>query len=113
MTAHFTITDAQAPVDAPKRKSLMAEALKAVEAGQVPPPPVFPLSNYWMQARAAKLHELCLALNLEGLKAYEVTGSNTYSRALRKYQAICIAYLETAPKVPVKKTRKVPNKENP
>ncbi|CAB4122766.1 hypothetical protein UFOVP32_65 [uncultured Caudovirales phage] len=81
----------------PERKPLLADALKAVQAGVEPAPPTFPISNYWSQRHADKLFALMQAGDEEGLNAFPINGCNTYAKALRAYREICLTYLAMTP----------------
>lgn len=89
------------PAKAKRASGLMAKAEAAVKDGAVPPAPTFPVSNYWSQRKADAIHALVTAGDLEGLRAYEVGGTNTYAKALRRYRELCIGYLEAAPVIEI------------
>jgi hypothetical protein len=76
------------------RTTLLTQAERAVERGEAPTPLTFPTSNYWMQAKADELLAMALSGDAVGLAAYPVTGSNTYSRALRRYRVLCLEYVQ-------------------
>lgn len=76
------------------RVTLLTKAERAVERGEAPTPLAFPVSNYWMQAKADELLAMAQSGDAVGLAAYSVTGSNTYSRALRRYRVLCLEYVQ-------------------
>lgn len=84
------------------RRTILAAAQREATFGRIPAAPVFPESNYWMTRHAFSLHELAVAGDVEAVRAYEIGGCNTYSRALRGYQALLLAVLEASAKVPAK-----------
>ena len=77
-----------------QRATMLTAAEQAVERGEVPPPLTFPASNYWMQGKADALRAMAQARDTEGLIAFPVTGSNTYSRATRRYRDLCLEYVQ-------------------
>lgn len=83
----------------PVRKLILADAKRDAALGRLPEAPVFPESNYWMTRHAFSLHELAVAGDIEAVRAFEIGGCNTYSRALRGYQALLLAVLEASAKV--------------
>jgi hypothetical protein len=81
------------PVAKP-RKSLLDAAQKAAEAGCLPPVPTFPASNATYAVHAQRLQEMAAANNADALLAFEVKGTNTYAKALKRYRDVLITYLE-------------------
>lgn len=77
-----------------QRVTLLTEAEQAVDRGEAPTCLTFPASNYWMQGKADALRAMALSRDTEGLMAFPVTGSNTYSRALRRYRDLCLEYVQ-------------------
>lgn len=96
------LPEKKAPKPKPEKKSrqtLTSAAWAAVRDGYQPPPLQFPVSNFWSQKHADKLHALMVAGDADGIAGYKIGGTNTYAKALRTYQAACLAHLETAPKI--------------
>jgi hypothetical protein len=78
------------------RPRLTASAWILAEGGVLPNPLCFPVSNYWSQSHADKLHALALQGDAEGLAAYVLGGTNTYAKALRDYRLALLTYLQVA-----------------
>jgi hypothetical protein len=79
----------------PGRPGLTAAAEQAVAAGQFPPPiTIGSATNPGYQKRAARLYALAFAGDLETLEATQITGTNSYSKALAKYREILITTLK-------------------
>lgn len=87
------------------RKRLCDDAWKAAEAGYEPPPPTFPISNYWMQRHADNIEAFMRANDIDAVKNYEINGSNTYSKALRSYRDACITFLMRTPEISMKSAK--------
>jgi hypothetical protein len=88
---------AKTAAKAPTARSRITDAAwRAAEAGELPPALNIPTSNAWMQAKADALRDMAKARDAAGLAAYEVGGTNTYSKALRSYRDACLAYVTTA-----------------
>lgn len=85
---------AQARPTRPGRKTILADAKRDAAFGRLPAAPTFPESNYWMTKHAFRLHELAAAGDVEAVRAYEIGGCNTYSRALRGYRDLLIAVID-------------------
>lgn len=79
---------------APKRRSLLGEVERAVSMGKAPPVLAFTNTmNYTYSRHAQRLHELWAAGDAQALLDYPIKGTNTYSRALRRYREILVAAL--------------------
>jgi len=76
-----------------KRRGITADAWAAAERGELPKPLAFPASNAHAQKHADKLLELATEWKPEELKDYPITGTNTYSKALRSYREALQAYM--------------------
>lgn len=76
------------------RKTITAAAWAEAEAGVLPEAPEFPLSNYYANRHAKALRDAAGAGDREGLVAYTIGGTNTYSKALRSYREALLRYLE-------------------
>lgn len=69
-----------------KRKGITSQAWEAAERGELPEPLAFPASNAHAQKHADKLLELAATGHADKLADYPITGTNTYSKALRSYR---------------------------
>jgi hypothetical protein len=76
-----------------KRRGITADAWAAAERGELPEPLAFPPSNSYAQKHANALRALADAGDEAGLAAYPITGTNTYSKALRSYAEALGLYL--------------------
>lgn len=76
-----------------KRKGLTAEAWEAVHAGRLPEPLKFPASNAHAQKHADALLAIANMGDEAGLHAYQIGGTNTYSKALRDYRDALLVYV--------------------
>ncbi len=75
----------------PKRKTLLSDVERAIALGKEPPRLEFATSsNYTYNRHADALHKLWKAGDLAGLKGYEISGKNTYARALAKYRDLLV-----------------------
>jgi len=75
------------------RKSMLTPVLEGLEAGTILPLEFASESNYTYNRHADRLHKLALEGNLEALEAIEISGVNTYAKALRGYRDALISHL--------------------
>lgn len=75
------------------RRGLAKAMFDAVNEGRVPDKLVFPASNKWSQVKADRLHELAVAGDAAGIMAFQIGGTNTYSKLLRLYRDACLELL--------------------
>jgi hypothetical protein len=77
-----------------QRIKLTDDAWAAAHEGLLPPVPVIPMSNIHAQKKADKMLALAADGDFEAVAAIVVGGTNTYSKALRSYQAALLHYGE-------------------
>jgi hypothetical protein len=75
------------------RKSMLTPVLEGLEAGVILPLEFASESNYTYNRHADRLHKLALEGNLEALEGIEISGVNTYAKALRGYRDALISHL--------------------
>jgi hypothetical protein len=79
----------------PGRKSMLSGAKDAVAKGQMPDLLEFnSAANYTYNRHAEHIYLLAQGGDLETLVGLEIKGSNTYSKALRNYRDLMVAYLK-------------------
>lgn len=82
-----------------KRKGLTADAWEAAGRGEMPGALAFPASNKHAQKHADKLRDLTEAGDAAAVAAYQIGGTNTYSKALRDYRDALLSYLANIPQL--------------
>ena len=90
------------------KKPLLADAKRDIALGRIPKPINIPESNYWLARHALALHELALAGDVDGLRAYPLAGSSGYARALIGYRELVLAVLGSSTKVAKAKSKAKP-----
>lgn len=86
---------APAPVVKAPRVTMLSEAHAALDAGnQFPPLAINSLANASYAKRADRVWKLATAGDLAGLEALQVTGVNTYARAVAGYREVAIAWVK-------------------
>lgn len=76
------------------RKSMLTPIEAALASGQVLPLEFKSEANYTYNRHADRIYKAALANDLEGLEAIEITGVNTYAKALRGYRDLLIGHLK-------------------
>lgn len=91
----------------PKQRATMTDAaMAAALAGKMPEPLTFPASNAYAQKHADALLALAQADDKAGVEAFQIGGTNTYSRALRRYREALLVFLSRPIPLPIKPRKK-------
>lgn len=93
------------------RPKMTDAAMAAALAGKMPEPLTFPASNAYAQKHADAMLALAQADDRDAVAAYQIGGTNTYSKALRRYQAALVEFLSRPIPLPIKAKKKPAKKE--
>jgi hypothetical protein len=80
-------------VKPPKVREDAVSRLFASNGGKIVPLEIASQANYTYQRHADRLYELAKAGNRGGVEAYEINGTNTYAKRLKRYRAALLAAL--------------------
>lgn len=105
LAAGSAIGAAKTKTRAPRAK-MTDKAFLAAQAGQMPEPLTFPPSNAYAQKHADALLALAQADDRAAVEAYAINGTNTYAKALRRYQAALVEFLSRPIPLPIKSKNK-------
>ena len=78
----------------PRRTGYAARVMEQAQAGLLPEAMKVPHSNRHVAGHAEKLLALVKAGDVDALRDHAITGTNSYAKMLRAYQAALVAYVE-------------------
>lgn len=80
---------------AKKRRGLLADVESALALGKTPPRLEFAsTANYTYNHHAEMIWAMWQARDVQGLLEYQMTGKNTYARAVERYRTLLLANLQ-------------------
>lgn len=100
-----------APKSRKPRASMTDAAMEAAKAGRMPEPLTFPASNSYAQKHVEAMLELARADNKAAVEAYTIKGTNTYSKALRRFREALLVYLSQPISLPITGKKKAATKK--